>query len=406
MPRSTLSRRQYEGFRSGSFTATSRPISLAFEPAWDLKGIKPEPFPVPACVVHGTTEMTAEPFDGSTVAWQGPVPAGNASWAEVASAIRTDLSSVTAVSSDYLSPYEPRFRNGAILYPRLLIGVEDDAAASRLGTAAGTRAIRSRRSPDEKKPWRDLDGLRGVIEEMFLRPMLIGETVVSFRCREPWLAVIPADRSGLVGLGDERISRYPGLEEWWREAEAAWEANRKAPATASSARSAPQPLIERLDYHSQLSAQLAALPAPNRVVYSASAGRIVAARVSELSAIVEHKLYWAATWTPEEALYLCAVMNSPETQRRVQPLQSLGKFGPRDIDKAVFLLPIPEYDADNRLHGELVDLATQAEAVARSVPISPDVRTRQARRAVAQALEVAGLSQALESAVLTLFEGT
>ncbi|HUZ82207.1 MAG TPA: hypothetical protein VMU73_08160, partial [Gaiellaceae bacterium] len=75
----------------------------------------------------------------------------------MASAIRTDVSSVTAVSSDYLSPYEPRFRNGAILYPRLLIGVEDDAAASRLGTAAGTRAIRSRRSPDEKKPWRDLD---------------------------------------------------------------------------------------------------------------------------------------------------------------------------------------------------------------------------------------------------------
>jgi len=67
--------------------------------------------------------------------------------------------------------------------------------------------------------------LRGNIDAQFVRPLLVGETVLLFRLRAPQLAVIIYDGTRLVE-GDPALDAYPGLASWRRAAETLWEAPR------------------------------------------------------------------------------------------------------------------------------------------------------------------------------------
>ena len=53
MPAAALSRRQFEGFRTGSYDALGVQTRLEFGTPWDLRGVSPDIFPVPAAVVFG-----------------------------------------------------------------------------------------------------------------------------------------------------------------------------------------------------------------------------------------------------------------------------------------------------------------------------------------------------------------
>ncbi len=84
------------------------------------------------------------------------------------------------------------------------------------------------------------------------------------------------------------------------------------------------------------------LPGPAiRVVYSASGMYLAAAVLTGHMAVIEHKLYWAAAATLDEATYLTAVLNSNVLLQIVQPLQARGEHNPRDFDKYVWQAPIP-----------------------------------------------------------------
>ena len=48
--------------------------------------------------------------------------------------------------------------------------------------------------------------------------MHLGATVVAYRSRDPWLAVIPYDGTRLLSGDDDALDEYPGLAEWWRNA--------------------------------------------------------------------------------------------------------------------------------------------------------------------------------------------
>ena len=62
------------------------------------------------------------------------------------------------------------------------------------------------------------------------------------------------------------------------------------------------------------------------------------------------KLYWVSCDTLAEAHYLLAVINSDVLHdRSVNPFMSKGQFGPRDVHKHLWKLPIPMYDP-NRPH--------------------------------------------------------
>ncbi len=72
--------------------------------------------------------------------------------------------------------------------------------------------------------------------------------------------------------------------------------------------------------------------------------------------IAESKEYYFETNTKAEAYYLSSILNSPTVDELIKPMQSRGLFGPRDIHKKVWELPIPEFDPSNQDHIILVRL--------------------------------------------------
>jgi len=87
---------------------------------------------------------------------------------------------------------------------------------------------------------------------------------------------------------------------------------------------------------------------------------VTAALLDAPEAVIEHNLYWGTVATREEGMYLCAILNTPALTELVRPLMSYGK-DERHIDKAVWQLPIPDFDPENQTHSRLAELGT-AEA--------------------------------------------
>jgi hypothetical protein len=245
------------------------------------------------------------------------------------------------------SPYAARFRDGAILYPRMLIFV-DEQPAGPLQPKTQV-AVKSRRGRLDKKPWKLLPDLTGMVESIFLRSAYLGEHCLPFRMMLPGQVIIPFEGSVLLSGDDERIDRYPGLADWWRRAEQTWIENRS---------SEKRTLLEQVDYIKQLSAQF---PTPEiRVVYTKAGNYLTSAIISDSQAVIDHKLYWAGVASMEEAYYLTAILNAPLLAQIVEPYQSRGAFGARDFDKYVWYPPIPEYDGTNDLHRRLSELGALA----------------------------------------------
>lgn len=237
--------------------------------------------------------------------------------------------------------------------PRLLFFVQTESGGRPLGLGAGRRAVRSARSSLEKAPWKGLPALQGVVEAEFIRPVLLGESLLPYRILPARKAVLPLDGSALLTGADPRLDYHPGLAEWWRQAEAVWEAHR------SSTRLT---LTEQLDFRRKLTAQFPAPPL--RLAYGASGMHVAAAIVDDSAAIIEHKLYWGPIACRDEGHFLCAILNSSTLTEFVRPMMSYGK-DERDVDKHLWKLPIPLYDAGNATHHRLAELGRrQYETVA------------------------------------------
>ena len=143
---------------------------------------------------------------------------------------------------------------------------------------------------------------------------------------------------------DDRIDAYPALATWVRTAEETWKAHSSGAMT----------LTEQIDYMSKLTQQVPVPPI--RVVYAKAGMHVSAALVTDQRALIDHKLYWAAVSSESEGNYLVGILNTPTLTELVRPLMSYGK-DERDIDKAVWKLPIPAYDNTNPLHTEIAQVA-------------------------------------------------
>ncbi len=395
MPLAVLTRKQFAGFRTGAWSPERHDIVTAdLHGGWDLHAVKPSFFPVPAAVVTGTRRTTTigapTALTGATETWAGTKVDHAAGYAEVEPRI-TRTATTASPASATRSPYAPRFSQGATLVPRFLVLVQN-APAGPLGAGQGRTTVRSSRSTNEKPPWKQLPDLPvTAVERQFIRPILVGDTVLPFRLRPPAQAVIPWDGTTLDQTTGARLDQYPGLASWWRAAADVWTAHRTPTSTLS--------LLEQLDYRNKLRAQLPSTA--HRVVYTKSGAYLAAAYIDDPRMVVDHKLYWATVTGPDEARYLTAVLNSPALLAIVQPLQSLGDFGPRDFDKYVWQVPIPLYEESAALHRELVDLAVRAEQVAAGVDL-PQQSFQALRRRVRQALIADGVSGELDQAVTRL----
>ena len=156
---------------------------------------------------------------------------------------------------------------------------------------------------------------------------------------------------------------------------------------------------EQLDYFGKLSAQF---PTPSvRVVY-AKAGTLPAATIVEdPNAVLDHKLYWAATGK-REARYLTAILNSEAARSRVAHMQSRGQWGTRDFDKLMFELPIPLFNTNDPLHRKLAAAAARAAKIAASVPLKEGMYFVTARKHIRTALQEDGIAQEIEELVTRL----
>jgi SAM-dependent methyltransferase len=396
MPFGVLSRRQFAGFRTGDFTSNAEGVqAVAFDRPEEFARVKPPPFPMPACVVSGTRTDRPRPMPSDALRWTGHVENHHLGWEAASESLHSQSVAVRRAHDAHESPYRARFQQGATVVPRVLLTVQE-SAVSAVGLPVGRVAVRSRRSAVEKTPWKHLKDLTGVVEEMFVRPMHLGATIVAYRARAPWLAVVPYDGTRLLCGDDAALDEYPGLAEWWRRAEKLWEAHKTATNRLA--------LLHQLDYMGKLHKQM---PVPqHRVVYTKSGQHLAACRIDDASAIIDHTLYWAAVSTAAEAQYLAAILNSDAVSVGVTSLQARGQHNPRHFDMHVFALGFPIFDADNALHRHLVALAARAEEVSASVALSTTWQFQKCRHVTREALYEAGIAADIDEAVRALLAGS
>jgi len=390
MPSGVLDRGQYKGFREAIYDDPGTELRAAFTAAWDLRELRPHFFPITASVVFGRRTTKAIAFPNTTTVWAGRLPAGRTAWADVEPQIQRESVAARQPPVATKSPYHARFRQGATIVPRVLFMVEK-LPVGPLGTVANKAPVRSARSANEKKPWKNVTSLTGSVETEFIYRTHLGETVLPFRTLDPVTAVLPIDKRSVLD-GDERVGLYPGLADWWTRANECWQKHRSSDRLE---------LRDRLDYHRELSVQLPL--APQRVVYSKSGMHLAAARVTDHRAVIDHTLYWAAVSSAEEGYFLCAILNAATVTTLVRPMMAYSK-DERHIDKVVWSLRIPLFDAANAVHGKLALLAKVAEAEIAKLQLDGGKHFAASRRAIRAWLETSDVGRQIEETVKDLLE--
>lgn len=390
LPNAALDRGYYKGFRTGTYADPAEVTTVAFTGSWDLRRLRPHFFPRASAVVFGDRASgEARPLPAETTRWTGTIPRTAHTWAEVEPYVTREPARL-AISDDETdgSPYASRFSAGATIFPHFLFFVRPQPV-SPLGMA-GRRAVESARSSNEKPPWKNLRPMVGVVESEFVRPVLLGESVIPYRVLPPRQAVLPLEKTELLDGGHPHLDFYPGLAEWWRRAEQVYADNR---------RSERLTLRERLDFRRGLTSQLPV--SPLRVVYGASGMHVVAALVETPNAVTEHKLYWGAVNSREEGWYLCAILNCPELTQLVRPLMSYGK-DERDIDKHVWKLLIPLYDPAVPGHRRLSELGQKEAELVAALELDEQASYITLRQRVRQALAAGSYAAEIEDIVTGL----
>ena len=74
------------------------------------------------------------------------------------------------------------------------------------------------------------------------------------------------------------------------------------------------------------------------------------------------KLYWVVCSDIQEANYLLAIINSDTLYAAAAPLMPKGQWGARDLQKHLWRLPIPEFDASNADHVAVSEAGRDAAA--------------------------------------------
>jgi SAM-dependent methyltransferase len=430
MPYAAMSRQQFEGFRSGVFAqrrgrarsigavqtedrtvigvqelSTGTAVAVVqFTEGWALSDDVQPLFPVPSCVLFARSGQGARGGAlPAVLAAAGELPQRDASSAEAEARLEWHEAPWPSGADENSSrfPYRDEFRQGATIVPRALFVVEN-APAGSLGINPALPVVQSRRTSQEKAPWKDLPVrdahrqgiplLRGNVEAQFVRPLLLGESVAPFRLLQSVLSVIPWNDDNGILMDSLEVQQhgYLHLADWLHRAESLWDQHRRSTMN----------LTQQIDYYGKVSAQFPV--SKLRVAYAASGTLPAVAIVRDERAVVEHALYWTAPATEEEALYLEAVMNSETARERAEHLQARGQWGARHFDKVMLSLPIPKYDTSEPLHRELAQATRRAETVAASVPLQSGMHFVTARRRIRDALWADGVSREMDNLVAQL----
>ena len=364
MPHSALQTGQYRKWRTGRWNANRQTRTLSvdfrFKSAWDLERLEPNTFfPVPSCVAFArrTGEAGgAVALSGGVERWIGEAGSSN---------VRRVRAGITDTSEAGESSYAGYSRQGAVIVPRCLFFVHE--TESRAVIRAGqTITVNPRRGSQDKAPWKNLDLSEiseQTIETSHVYDVHLGETVVPYATLPPLKAVlpvrrgddsIPTDANGVGGIRLGGLDRR--MRGRWQTVSGLWEENK--------GRTNRLNLLGQLDYISKLSSQLEWMKDPGdrpiRVVYT-SAGTPTATLLEDNSWIVDYKLFWIACKDAQEANYLLAIINSDILETSVNKYTTPNWSGrTRDLQKHLWKLPIPEFDAGNDLHVSVSDAGRRA----------------------------------------------
>ena len=398
MPYAALSRQAYAKFRKGEVTQFGHvAFRLRFTGAWAFgrRSHRSSRCRVACCSPAFMVRLYLLRCHMRWPRFAGSLPRRDADRSEADATLEEVAATWPAeVTGDGGSAYRKHFRNGATLWPRRLVLVEPVTTTGILPSNPAFPLVQGQTGNQDKAPWKDVAPPRGPVDTAFLRPVLLGKSIAPFRVLAPARAVIPwdpakhrlLDAEQAIGQGHLRLTK------WLEQAEALWE-NYKGSALS---------FLQQCDYYGKLSRQFPI--ARIRVVYTKAGTNLAAALVRDEMAVIDHKLYWAAAESVEEARYLCGVLNSETLRAGVARYQSQGQWGARDFDKYVFNLPIPRYDGANALHRRLAAAARTAEDVARQVSMKEGDYFTRTRKRIRAALSEHGIADTLESLVTELLE--
>jgi hypothetical protein len=228
---------------------------------------------------------------------------------------------------------------------------------------------------------------------MFLRRIALGESVAPYRVLELVTGVVPMEEGAILTPTSADARGHRGLAAWLRDAESKWNEH----SNKGSDGEARTTLAQSLNHLQKLTAQAAR--SPIRVLYTKAGTRLSACWLEDDDVVVDHKAYWSAANSLEEAAYLAAVLNTSVVLDRVKDLQPVGQRDPRDFDNLVWTLAIPVFDAAEALHVDLAAAALHAAEVAARVELPDEAHFTTKRRLIRDALVADGVAQTIERLV-------
>jgi hypothetical protein len=392
LPRAVFAADQHDNFRKTSFGKAIHRIGLT--KIWDLDKVTPL-FKVPACVVFGKRpHFTVKPIPGIVVSGEIPEGIRNASletadkcftkrkthFYVIHQGERTFWSEDPKAEFAGSSPYLSKFDQGATIVPRTCWFVQIEAD-EKLGFNPATPYVKTDKRAKEqaKEAYEDLL-VEGTIEKEFLYATLLSTDLLPFGFLEYRPVVLPikklktTDMFTMLTVDGAKEEGYSHLAVWLEYCENEWNRRRKEKAKNES-------LINWLNYRNKLTQQhyktsykvvypssatiLCGAVVPNEKVYARAGNQ----KLQLQGFVAESKLYCFETEDEKEANYLSAFLNSPIIDEMIKPMQSKGQWGPRDIHKKIWELPIPGFDKKKSSHTELTTLGiTCAEKVAKLIP--------------------------------------
>jgi hypothetical protein len=372
MPLSVVAADQHQNLRSRQYKAPIRLTSY-----WDLRAVRPV-FNVPSCVLFAVKEegppSPVQSYSLPVVEWEGNLPKRDISWHDAeslligkeATAHLIYLGGGNALSTkkgrtspNKPSPYDRSFHQGATILPRSFYFVSVRDFDGKLDPDRLYNVETDPAQAEDAKPPYDTVKMKGRVEGRFIFSTALSRHLLPFALVDPPLILLPCEAKGshlVVVTADELRSKgYREFAKWMHEAEKLWNAARKQKAERHT-------VYEWLDYQGKLTAQ--SVEHRYLVLYNAAGTNISATvfdrRSLPMPFLVEHKLYWAAFDSEEEAHYLAAILNSNVPNDEIKPFQSLGLMGERDIEKKVLELPIPFFNDKKAQHRKLAKLSADA----------------------------------------------
>ena len=390
VPNGTLSREVYEPFRSGRFNR----IAIKLGRSWDLSGVSPDIFPMPAAVVFGvkidpmSDESASMPSE--VTLWTGKIPQGLVDEDDSAKFLTRSDSEIHSMSSHdlYLSPYKERFSQGTTIVPSVLFRVEEIKKSGNLGNAHGIVELQSKRSNLEKEPWKSVPSFSGKIESKFVFDMYTSSTILPFRSLTPDKTIMPVHEGKVLSSTNAQNQLWPNFASWWTGANSTWTELRG---------SQKMELEERINYQNTLINQFP-LPA-RRIVYTTSGTNLTAAVIDNERSIIESNLYWASCPNILEADFLSAILNSNVANDGVKPMQAKGNFGPRHFHLHIWKLPFPEFDSKNELHVRISELGKTARESVEQLELPIEKGHVALRKFVNEHLIGNGIQVSIDSAI-------